>query len=423
MRLAFLYLVVCSAPAQILSISPTVITQCTNGLGKATLSWNSLINTQVQVRVLTHDGTPMTGLEPPNGSAETGDWVRDGMEFFLVNPAGVELDQIIARVNCGGTPDTTTAAFTAQPIYFPMQLGNRWVFRTNSRSQTSGYITWTLTRTEQITGQTWFILETRFSGAVTFAETGYRGADNGQVYRMPGYPADTHEELWLDPNGGPLSPAVLKTQSLGLPVDTPFGKLPGLQYLSNGGLTLETGTFIEGLGLLTSTTNMETGSSGGFLSGLDLVEARIGQAIYYTTPALAVSVAAENSVLDVTNKKVTNCAVPCYFAACGFAPGSDPPNTWKPCFQTRIRASLPAPTITVPLDAEIDFVNSSGVTVYQQILGLSAVPPAGEATSYTQIPLFSAPNIPFPPGNYSINVTVRQSGVATGSASVPVTVK
>jgi hypothetical protein len=422
MRFALILVAVSAAPAQILSISPAVITQCTNGLGRATLSWNSPLNTQVQIRVLARDGTPMTGLEPPNGSAQTEDWVRDGMAFFLVTPDDVVIDQVTARVNCSGTPDTTTAAFTALPIYFPMQAGNRWVFRTNSRIETSGYTTWIFTRTEQIAGQTWFILETRFGGSSDFAETAYRAADNGQVYRMPGYPSDTHEELWLDPNGGPLSSAVLKTQSVGVPVNTPFGELPGLQYQSYGSLTLETGTFVEGLGLLTSSTDMITGSSGGFTFGLDLVEARIGQAIYYTTPSLSVSVAAENSVLDVTNKKVTNCAVPCYFAACGLAPGSDPPGTWKPCFQARVRASLP-PAMTLPLDAELDLVNSSGVAVYQQALGLSAVAPAGEATAYVQIPLFSAPNIPFPPGNYSVNVTVHQAGTAAGSASVPVTVQ
>ncbi len=39
--------------------------------------------TRVQIRVGSPLGTPMTGLEGPTGSAQTGDWVTDGMMFYL----------------------------------------------------------------------------------------------------------------------------------------------------------------------------------------------------------------------------------------------------------------------------------------------------------------------------------------------------
>lgn len=53
------------------------------GNGKTTLHWKISSTDRVQVRVGTPDGTPMTGIQGAEGSAETGDWVTDGMRFFL----------------------------------------------------------------------------------------------------------------------------------------------------------------------------------------------------------------------------------------------------------------------------------------------------------------------------------------------------
>jgi len=100
--LALQLLLASALPAQILTINPAVITECTNGLGRATLSWNVPVNAPVLIRVDARDGTPMTGFDPPVFSESTGDWVRDGMIFYR------------------GSPDTGNAAFTSSQSYFPL---------------------------------------------------------------------------------------------------------------------------------------------------------------------------------------------------------------------------------------------------------------------------------------------------------------
>jgi hypothetical protein len=53
------------------------------GVGRTTLSWLARGVSSVQVRVASPNGPPMTGFESPSGSASTGDWVTDGMTFYL----------------------------------------------------------------------------------------------------------------------------------------------------------------------------------------------------------------------------------------------------------------------------------------------------------------------------------------------------
>ncbi len=82
--IALLFLSELSINAQsILQIRPDVITECSsNGLGHATIVWNYLGRGPVQVRV-GPDSEPMTGFPGPIGSADTGDWVTDGLLFTL----------------------------------------------------------------------------------------------------------------------------------------------------------------------------------------------------------------------------------------------------------------------------------------------------------------------------------------------------
>jgi hypothetical protein len=51
--------------------------------GSTTLTWRTSTASRVQIRVGSPVGTPMTGLEGPTGSAQTGNWVTDGMMFYL----------------------------------------------------------------------------------------------------------------------------------------------------------------------------------------------------------------------------------------------------------------------------------------------------------------------------------------------------
>jgi hypothetical protein len=54
-----------------------------SGSGKTVLRWKVTTSDRVQVRVGSPDGTPMTGVQGAESSAETGDWVTDGTRFFL----------------------------------------------------------------------------------------------------------------------------------------------------------------------------------------------------------------------------------------------------------------------------------------------------------------------------------------------------
>jgi len=81
--------------------NPNPITTCPNGLGRTTLSWNAPGVSKVEIRIDSLSGTSM-GTKDPSGSAQTGDWVRDGMTFFL-REAGTtrELARVTVGVRCG----------------------------------------------------------------------------------------------------------------------------------------------------------------------------------------------------------------------------------------------------------------------------------------------------------------------------------
>ena len=75
----------------------------------------------------------------------------------------------------------------AATSYFPLAVGNHWVYRVNDRQSTSRYVIWRVTRAESIEGTLWFVV------AQTPAESQEPGA--GEVrYRS-------------DPEGLPPEPA------------------------------------------------------------------------------------------------------------------------------------------------------------------------------------------------------------------------
>jgi hypothetical protein len=108
----------------ILTIAPNPIRTCTNGLGRATLSWNIPGAGQLSLRVNSPTGAEM-GKFPERGSAETGDWVTDGMEFFLVDTAGRTVARATARLECGSQPEQASLTASPNPIQVcpPANLG------------------------------------------------------------------------------------------------------------------------------------------------------------------------------------------------------------------------------------------------------------------------------------------------------------
>jgi hypothetical protein len=280
--------------------------------------------------------------------------------------------------------------------YFPLEVGDRWVYRADDRFFTGRYETWRIDRTQSINGQQYFVLTVYTASGVT-GESNFRADDEGRIYILTG----NGEQLFLDPrpngNSGQLRPGGLAGKYI-----TTVGTFTDTLLYSNilgGGLLIENGQLGRGVGLLWSNTTMLSGSSGGFTNGRALVEAVVdGGKTHYTATA-GLRVGMESLTLDVTGKNVTNCILPCYFVACGLGgPQPDPPGTYKPCARARVslenwpadagrtvHVRLIAPDKTVLSDQKYDLPNVSGEVVYT-----------------TQVQLYSAPNTPYPAGTYQL---------------------
>lgn len=391
-----LFLIAVCAPAAEMTIAPALITQCIGGVGQAAISWRNAEPGPVQVRLFRASGPPMTGWEPGEGSVVTGPWVADQMPFVLVDQGGMELARVVARVRCNAVVDPPS-----NPSYWPLAAGNRWVFQFNSRLATSVYEHWrvidNVVRSDriytrvQVGGEEWLLRED----------------EQGRLWRM--LPSGA-EELWLDPNQPSSPDAVLKPGNRG-PVGFPIGDFANAIRFTHSpdALIFETVDFVQGLGPARIEQTMMSGSSGGFLKGGFLVEASINGRLW-TRSGARVQLMAESTTLDVSGKNVTNCAVPCYFVACGLVPGTDPPGTYKPCFETSV-ATERAPS---DADALLELVNSAGTPVLSQKLPLGLY-----GTFHYQAPLYTTPNVPFPPGDYLLRVRVRDRlGAEIGSASL-----
>jgi hypothetical protein len=140
MRLA-LFLLPCVTSAATLTINPPVIYDCTGPYGKATPEWSGASG---PVSVVVGPGNaPMTGVSGTSGKAETGNWVGDGLEFRLVNQQGVIEALAVAKVLCGATNDPGNRIVSSS--YVPLEVGNTWTYRIDTRMVTSSYITWKVT--------------------------------------------------------------------------------------------------------------------------------------------------------------------------------------------------------------------------------------------------------------------------------------
>jgi hypothetical protein len=384
-------------------IRPSLITQCaSNKLGRARIAWAAESTGPVQVRVGSATGPSLTGPASATGESETGDWITDGMMFVLIDSSGVELARVTAQVQCSGNPDPVTSAL-ATSTYFPLQIGNVWVYRINDRVETSGYVTRRVTRTETIGGKLWFVVA---DGSV---ETLYRTDELGRVFQLD---FSGNEKLWLDPTPTPDPSATLKVLYKGIPFRNALGAFQdSLQYQISG-LISENGTFVRGIGFISKSANLNTGSSGGFSDSLDLVWARIGPNLRFGAPTIGIELSVESLDLNVSGNGVTNCAIPCYFAACGITPGADPPNTYKPCFQAGVRLHDPSP-FESPRTVAIDLLDSTGGSIFHTTQQLTTGDEQEDALIYQQVPLYTVPNAPVPPGMYRVRATTESSTAET----------
>ena len=322
---------------------------------------------------------------------------------------------VLGLVLCTGLmPGQQTIEVAGAPAagsYFPLEVGNRWVFRDDSRIGTAAYETWRVDRTQDVSGKTYSVFTILFADSV-IGESFFRADDQGRIFVLTG----SGEQLFLDARPA-ADPGMLRPGGSGGTYQSALGSFADTLKYTNpmGALEVETGVLGRGVGLLSSAVNMLTGSSGGFVIGRTLVEAAVaGGAIHFTAGAAGLHVGMESLTLDVTGKNVTNCVLPCYFVACGFGVPPDPPGTYKPC--ARARVGLENWPADASRSVRLRFLAPDRTVLYDQSVTLVAAP--GEVTLTTQIPLYSAPNQPDPPGSYQLTAATDD-----GSAQSAVTVQ
>ncbi|MGA7413324.1 MAG: hypothetical protein WBW33_22810 [Bryobacteraceae bacterium] len=107
--------------------SPNPFTVDANGLGQITLTWSAPAASNTEVRVNSATG-PIFAAGGPTGSAETGLWVTDGMQFFLQDVSA-------------GEPGTTLTTYTAQAGLPGLPAGTNILISSNNGQQLTYSVT------------------------------------------------------------------------------------------------------------------------------------------------------------------------------------------------------------------------------------------------------------------------------------------
>jgi len=391
MRLA-LFALALSSQAATLTIDPPVIYDCTGTFRKATVRWKDASG---PVQVLVGPSRAVfTGIGDTSGAAETGTWVGDGLEFRLVNQRGETEALTVAHVACG--------AQSAPESYFPLQPGNTWTYRVDSRAGTSMYATWTVSGMRRVDDR-WYSDITATVGNNSSVLMSLR-EEAGIVYRRTGSESVPREEIYVHAAGATRGPF---RNSLGSYPDAVFQTVQTT-------LNRDERVFVRGVGLARTSGILLTGSSGGFTSSMELIEFRLATGQHVETPASPrISLSMAKTFLDVTGKQLENCAIPCYYTACGIGSPVDSPGTFKPCVRTRIEAVAEG-----DFQVELSFKNREGVEFFR-----SEVAGSGTAIRYVQLPLYGEANKLFPVGSYVLTAKVKRRQDELGSASMAVEIR
>lgn len=384
-----------AAAAAELIIAQDPITDCTNDLGRATLRWSGGSGT-MQVRVGETGGPSLTGRVGPSGETTTGYWVTDNMHFTLINERGGIEARASAHLRCGGTVSASELV-TRGGSFFPLQIGNSWVYRYSSRTVRSIYLTHTISRTETRGGLTYFVLT---DGDAVVARL--RADPDGRLWQFTGTAENPREELLLDP----FAPATTHA-----PLTGPLGSFPDtVKEESVDSLPRRTRYYARGVGLVLSYAELFTGSSGGFLEGMELVEARIqGLQLVPSFPRLSLGL--ESTALDVSGNEVSNCAVPNY---CVGPCSPDSPGAYKPCAQVRLEGAAAG-----AFACDLELTDAAGRVVYRE----PAFAATDELFRHVQLKLYSAANVPFPPGAYTLTARLKSGEEVLASESIALRIK
>jgi|SoiMethySBSTD1v2_1073268.scaffolds.fasta_scaffold172259_2 hypothetical protein len=302
-------------------------------------------------------------------------------------------------------------AALAAGSYFPLEVGNRWVYRIENGFESRAYQTWSVDRVEEHDGRTYFVVAIRSKGSL-LGESLFRVDDGGRVFLRTGL----GDLLFLDASDS-TGNAQLRIQSKGIPFRAPIGSFSDTLNYRNSidAFRLELGTLGRGIGLLASTATLLTGSSGGFYEGRTLVEAVIGGRLQFTLNSTGLQLGLESLSLDLTGKQADNCAIPCYSAACGWFGLADPPGTYKPCARARVALT------NWPADASrtvrLKLFSPDGQALIDQTVSIEREP--GEAATFSQLRLYSQPNQPFPPGAYRLEAAT-EDGAAQSAVTLQI---
>jgi hypothetical protein len=405
MKAAILLVAAVAGRAATMTISPPVIYDCVDGAAVATISWSGASG-QVQVRLNAPDGLMVTGFSDPSGSVTAaGPWVTDGMKFFLVNQAGIVEAIAVAHVSCGATVRTIDTGL-AGGSYFPLQVGNTWIYRINSRIGTGYYLTRSITGTEVIGGKTYFVL------AETYPELNAPTV----IAKLRG---DNSGVLWVATTGGEQAyiPNPQKISYSG-----PLGNFSDAVSTNalTGGLVNSTTTFVRGIGMAHLASFIMAGSSGGFDESLDLVEVRM-PGVQLAVPGPKISISVESTDLDASEQLVPNCALPCYFVACGLGGVSpDPPGTYRPCTQAGIDS-----TADPGAEVRLELVDANGAVLFVDSRPADA---NGHSFRYVRLPVYTqlASSTAFtvlPAGEYRVLGRVLEGGQEVASSNINVRVR
>ena len=145
------------AMAAVLNGSPNPFPTGENGLGQITLNWSATNVTATEIHVNSATG-PVFAAGFASGSAKTGDWVSDGLQFYL---------QDISQ----GRPGTTLAVYTAHagwpgipagtPIFVSTDNGQHLIFAADGATEVEIHL-----------NKPWGQLLARFLGGHGSATTG-----------------------------------------------------------------------------------------------------------------------------------------------------------------------------------------------------------------------------------------------------------
>ncbi len=273
-----------------------------------------------------------------------------------------------------------TAKAEADPAcrseWLPLETGNYWVYQSSTRFVTNSFHTLRVLGTYELSGQVWCQMED--AGRLFFLRTD----KEGRIFQRSLQSAA--ESIYLDPRG--LKPYTL-TSNLGFTAQA-------IDYSPSASLSRDTSTYASGLGRTSSSSFIATGSNGGFSGSDSLLEMRISDKIYRvipTPPEITLSL----------DPSFANCAIPCYYAACGIGSPVDPPMALKPCLGARTAGTnLPGNSLL-----RLSIADATGTTRYEQYIPKAA----GASVQFISLPFYyqertGTPITLFPPGDYIVTL-------------------